>query len=117
MILCILPEGDARLANGGAPNQGRVEIYVNGSWSTICGYWFGYGAARVVCRQLGLPAPSRVYHYEIPFGSGNESTLTQPYNCQGNESSVLNCTKVGVNYGCYPRDIGISCGPPVLAGE
>ena len=114
--LCAPLIGNVRLVDGGAPSQGRVEIYVNGSWSTLCGYWFGYNAARVVCRQLGLPAPFQVYSYGIPFGPGNGSVLTQRYSCQGNESSVLNCTKDGVNYGCYPRDIGISCGPLVLAG-
>lgn len=56
------------------------------------------------CRQLGFPVPFQVYYQGIPCGSGNESILTQRYNCQGNKSSVTNCSKVGVSYGCYLKD-------------
>ncbi|KAJ7374263.1 Protein sidekick-1 [Desmophyllum pertusum] len=108
---------DARLVDGGVPNQGRVEIYINSSWWSVCSYWFSYSAARVVCQNLGQPEPSKVYSNAWDsFGQGNGSILTQQYDCYGNESSVLNCTKGDYDYYCgHSRDVGIACGPLVLA--
>ncbi|KAL9953601.1 hypothetical protein ACROYT_G041044 [Oculina patagonica] len=109
-------EGDIRLVDGGAPSQGRVEIYINDSWSTVCDHWFGYNEGRVVCKQLGLPELSDV-HYGAPFGQGNGSILKEQYNCQENDTSLLNCSKTGYisNYCSHGDDVGISCGPLVAA--
>lgn len=111
--------GDVRLADGGAPNQGRVEIFNNGSWTAICGHWFSYDEARVVCRMLWLPDVYTVYS-DNPFGAGkNASLLTEQYDCNGHESTLLNCAKRSVSSYCsyYSKNVGITCGPLVVSGE
>ena len=45
--------GDIRLARGGVPNEGRVEICMNNVWGTVCDDGWGSTDATVVCRQLG----------------------------------------------------------------
>ncbi len=35
--------------------SGRLEIYLNGGWGTVCRNGFGLTEARVACRQLGYP--------------------------------------------------------------
>ena len=117
LVTFVLFVGDIRLVDGGAPNQGRVEIYINDSWWTICDNWFGYDEGRVVCKQLGLPALYDVY-YGGTFGQGNGSRLREEYNCQGSETSLLNCSKTGyISYSCDRwDDVGITCGPLVKAG-
>ena len=50
------PEGAVRLVDGIVPYRGRVEICINGKWSTICSrYRWDNSDAAVVCRQLGYP--------------------------------------------------------------
>ena len=45
--------GMIRLQGGSYSNQGRVEVYCNGQWGTICDNGFGSTDALVLCKQLG----------------------------------------------------------------
>ena len=47
---------DVRLVDGQSGLEGRVEICVNGVWGAVRSYALTYGAARVICNQLGYPS-------------------------------------------------------------
>ena len=49
----ICEEGDARLVYGDVVNEGRVEICIDETWSTICDNGWSLNDANVVCQQLG----------------------------------------------------------------
>ena len=42
-----------RLQGGSYSNQGRVEVYCNGQWGTICREGFSSNDANTICKQLG----------------------------------------------------------------
>ena len=42
-----------RLINGADSNEGRVEVYCNDVWGTVCNDGFDQQEADTVCRQLG----------------------------------------------------------------
>ena len=46
-------EGDIRLTDGSRDWEGRVEIYMSGTWGSISDQRWTVGDAAVVCRQLG----------------------------------------------------------------
>jgi len=43
-----------RLAGGGSPRSGRLEVYYNGEWGTVCDDFFNDVTARVACNTLGF---------------------------------------------------------------
>ena len=44
---------EIRLVDGPTSLRGRVEVCVDGRWSTVCGEHWDVLDARVVCNQLG----------------------------------------------------------------
>lgn len=100
-------QGDLRLA-GGNSSAGRVEIYLDGMWGTVCDDYWGIEDANVVCRQLGFTGASVAYG-DAFFGPGNEPTHLDDVACQGNESSLLDCNKAQYENCNHYEDAGVAC--------
>ena len=55
--------GELRIVDGPTRNLGRVEVYLNEVWGTVCGAQTQYSrhSAEVICRQLGYRSWNNVY--------------------------------------------------------
>ncbi|XP_030208391.1 deleted in malignant brain tumors 1 protein-like isoform X9 [Gadus morhua] len=104
-------DGEVRLVNGGNSScSGRVEIFIQGQWGTVCDDGWGLPDAQVVCRQLGcgrgLSAESRAR-----FGPGQGPIFLDDINCSGNESNLTQCGHSGLgSHNCdHHEDAGVVC--------
>ena len=100
-----------RLVGGSDNATGRVEVYSNGTWGTVCDDNWDIRDARVVCRQLGFRYALNAYH-NAPYGRGTGPILLDNVTCFGSESSLFSCGHSGVgNHNCsHSKDASVRCG-------
>ena len=85
-------------------NYGRVEVYHNGEWGTVCDDGWNYVDAIVACRQLGF------YSSVTAYGSARYERGTGPIwlsrlSCFGNESTLFECAQLsGATKNCMHSD-------------
>ncbi|RDD45645.1 Deleted in malignant brain tumors 1 protein [Trichoplax sp. H2] len=102
--------GSVRLVNGTSPMSGRVEVFLNNSWATVCINTTSLVDMRVICRQMGY-----LFANSFPtsvFGMSNSSADLYQLNCVGNENSIKDCTyKTTTNQGgcTHERDLSLAC--------
>jgi deleted-in-malignant-brain-tumors protein 1 len=105
-------EGDIRLVDGTTSKEGRVEIYHNGDWGTVCSQDFDSLDAQVVCQQLGYQTSNAVPYSSDRYGEGNGKIWLAEVTCHGNEVLLADCLSWGwgFTYFCsHEQDIGVSC--------
>ena len=107
----ITDEGAIRLADGAVDYEGRVEVYLNGQWGTVCDDSFGIEDANVVCRQLGHLS-ARTVEPRRTFGYGGGAILLDDVACLGNESRLVDCPRRASGHNCgHHEDVGVRCNP------
>lgn len=67
-----------RLVGGPKPSEGRVEIFYNGEWGTVCGRDADIYVGVVVCRQLGYREVLRVSSISSMYGTGTGTIWMTP---------------------------------------
>ncbi|XP_016379739.1 galectin-3-binding protein A-like isoform X1 [Sinocyclocheilus rhinocerous] len=102
-------EGRVRLV-GDLPSSGRVEVYHDRQWGTVCDDGWDLAEAQVVCRQLGFPGAKSVT-LGGRYGEGSGSIWLDDMNCKGSESSLSDCSFKGwgVTDCTHKEDAGVVC--------
>ncbi|NXL53169.1 DMBT1 protein, partial [Podilymbus podiceps] len=99
-----------RLVDGPGRCAGRVEVFHNEKWGTVCDDGWDFVDAKVVCRQLDcgvvVSAPRRAH-----FGQGQGPIWMDNVHCLGTEDALSECRTKGWGiHGCkHKEDSSVVC--------
>uniref|UniRef100_A0A1X7U3S3 SRCR domain-containing protein n=1 Tax=Amphimedon queenslandica TaxID=400682 RepID=A0A1X7U3S3_AMPQE len=103
--------GMIRLQGGVYSNEGRVEVYCNGRWGTICDDGFSSTDARTVCKQLGYSYYSRYDHLSLP-GSSSQPIWSTQFSSSSSSTcfnSRNSCPSSSITSCSHSEDVTVSC--------
>ena len=75
---------------GSNDNSGRLEVYHEGQWGSVCSHKFGYHEATVACRMMGYSSALQVLTNEQSGKTDNKIVLSE-LTCAGTESHLTDC--------------------------
>ncbi len=103
-------EGDLRLADGAGAFEGRVEVYHNGQWGTVCHDGWSTDTASIACQQLGYDVANLATQFSN-FGRGQGPIWMDDVACLGGEARLVDCPFGGfARHDCdHGDDAGVVC--------
>ncbi|XP_033112696.1 scavenger receptor cysteine-rich domain superfamily protein-like isoform X2 [Anneissia japonica] len=123
LICCIgtePKEGEVRLVDGTnqLKSEGRVDIFLDGEWGTICDDAWDIFDANVVCKQLGFESARAAYpNNSYPSGDSLPIHVRDVF-CVGYEKSVYECLfhRTHLDRCAHSEDATLACNTLRLIG-
>uniref|UniRef100_A0A4W4DYU2 SRCR domain-containing protein n=1 Tax=Electrophorus electricus TaxID=8005 RepID=A0A4W4DYU2_ELEEL len=99
-----------RLSGPEGSCSGRLEVYYNATWGSICDDQWDIRDAEVVCRQLGCGKALRA-DGSAAFGDGKGMIWLNRVECRGDEIHLWDCSYSLKNHtDCsHKEDAGVTC--------
>uniref|UniRef100_A0A673KI00 Si:dkey-21h14.8 n=1 Tax=Sinocyclocheilus rhinocerous TaxID=307959 RepID=A0A673KI00_9TELE len=109
-LICVLDHVPLRLSGGEGRCSGRLEVYHNAVWGSVCDDQWDISDAQVVCRQLGCGAALRADGNSV-FGAGEGVVWMNKVECRGNEIHLWDCPlSLKIHTDCSHKEhAGLTC--------
>ena len=107
-------EGDVRVRHNLGdilPMCGRVEVFHDGRWGTVCGTGWDQRDAQVVCRQLGYAEGVKFRCMSACYGRGRGDIWLEGLVCPSLGDRITECHHRGwgVHNCTHNEDVGVCC--------
>ena len=98
------------MIGGETTKEGRVEVYYNGRWGTVCDDDWDINDAIVVCRQLHFTGANKALRL-AHFGAGTGPIWLDEVRCTGSEQILNDCPHDDFgDHDCdHSEDAGVRC--------
>uniref|UniRef100_A0A2C9M1F3 SRCR domain-containing protein n=2 Tax=Biomphalaria TaxID=6525 RepID=A0A2C9M1F3_BIOGL len=100
----------------GDATGGRVEIFANSQWGTICDDHWDDNDAKVVCHMMGFSRENAKATSQSNQGSGFGIISLDEVNCTGTENHIVDCGFGPQNWAVHDcthnEDAGVICEAP-----
>ncbi len=109
ILSCTSAQFELRLVNGVEEGEGRIEVYHNEQWGTVCDDEWDANDAMVVCKQLNYTGGFA--RKEAAFGAGSGPIWLDGVVCSGTELTLHECSHLGwgINDCSHGEDAGVKC--------
>ena len=101
---------NVRLTGGSSIYEGRVEVFVNGQWGTVCGDGIDTNEAETLCQSLGF-GPYQSFTSGTTFGDSTDIPLViSDLMCSDYYDHFMKCTFNQSSPMCSPQsNLGLKC--------
>ena len=117
---CVLPNcpgsGNIRLV-GGTVFAGRVEVFIDGEWGTVCDDEWDILDATVACNELGFPGGAVASYGIATFGEGSGAIHLDDLQCLGSEDRLQDCARAESHNCQHSEDAAVMCRNPSKLNE
>ncbi|KAH9508830.1 hypothetical protein Btru_050160 [Bulinus truncatus] len=105
-----------RMGGQGDATSGRIEIFANSQWGTICDDHWDDNDAKVVCHMMGFSKAYAKATGQSSQGNGFGLISLDEVNCTGTENHIVDCGVGPQNWAVHDcshkDDAGVNCEPP-----
>ena len=93
-----------------ANGSGRVEVFYQNEWGTVCDDYWDMNDANVVCHEFGYNYAVRSFGGSYPPDGSGQIWLDN-VNCSGSEQNLTSCGHNGWGiHNCdHSEDVGVEC--------
>ena len=97
-------------STGQESSVGRIEVFRNNVWGTVCDDLFGRNDAVAACKQWGSTTPAISWNGNAFYGQGTGPIQIDNANCAANIDSLFLCSVLLHAGDCtHAEDVGVSC--------
>ncbi|XP_051896700.1 antigen WC1.1-like [Pristis pectinata] len=110
MVMCS-EHKELQLVNGKHRCEGRVEVFYNGSWGTVCSESLDEVDAEIICKQLQCGLVQKIMYDAGTFGEGSGNIWLDEVECNSQELTLWQCqSDPWGEHNCKHReDAGVVC--------
>lgn len=113
-LLCVYTVvGALRIVGGPNTTTGRLEIFFNGLWGSVCDDGWSHAEADVACRQMGYAGGRAIDQRTGLYGEADEDVpiWLDEVACAGTEARLDQCSALEIgDSDCYhEEDAGVAC--------
>ena len=108
-IILSFPE-NVRLTGGSNIYEGRVEVFIDGQWGTVCSDGINTNEAETLCQSLGF-GPYQSFTSGTTFGGSTDTPLViSDLMCSEYYDHFMKCTFNRSSPVCSPQNnLGLKC--------
>ncbi|XP_017468955.1 PREDICTED: protein bark beetle isoform X2 [Rhagoletis zephyria] len=119
------PRMPVRLVGGAGDYEGRLQVYLDGRWGTVCDYGWTVLNAALVCHHLGYtlnPRDWRLHRSQMPTVGVTEDVIVSNMRCTEHDTDITKCraeyaTRGEFENSCsHDNDVGMRCYEGAWAG-
>ncbi|XP_051896698.1 deleted in malignant brain tumors 1 protein-like [Pristis pectinata] len=102
---------ELQLVNGKHRCEGRVEVFYNGSWGTVCSESLDDVDAEIICKQLQCGPVQSILYDARTFGEGSGNIWLEGVACDSHELTLWQCrSDPWGEHNCnHKEDAGVVC--------